>query len=370
MSERDGREDVLKAIREVFEKDTWWMYTNDSVREFERRFARAHDCAHGVSVCNGTVAVDVVLRALGVGPGDKVLLPAFNFYSLPKSVENVGATPVFVDVNADNPTISAEEARAAIDPAVKAVVAVHIAGAVAELDKLSDICRDANVALVEDCAQATGAEYGGKHVGSWGVASVFSFGGVKLMTSGQGGMVTTSDPDIYEKVFAIVHRGSSPSGGVNRFGIVGDNYMMSVLAAATLQPQLDLLPAMCEKRELMMRFLDREIKKIDGLHPLRQFGPVRSRTQMRYAFSCKRGGANGEGTTEFVRIAKEKGVPLDARFYRTVTNDERLFRKYSAKRAFPMAKRAEDEIVGIWHWDVMKGVEYWSKALEYLHQAA
>ncbi len=362
----EDKDSILKAVQDVFDKDTWWRYTAESVRDFEKRFARARDCEYGVSICNGTVAVDVALRGLGIGPGDKVVLPAYNFYSLPKSVANVGATPVFVDVCRDNPTISAEETRKVLDSGVKAVIAVHIAGAVAELDKLGEICRDAKVALIEDCAQAAGAVYGDKHVGSWGSVGIFSFGGVKLMTSGQGGMVTTSDPDLYERCYAIVNRGSDPRGGVNRLGIVGDNYQMSVLAAAMLEPQLDLLRENGEKREQVMRFLDREIVKLDGLFPLQQFAPVRSRAQMRYAFLCRRGGSDAKHTEAFVRMAKEKGVPFDTRFYTTIANDERLFRRYATETMFPMAKRAEDEIVAVWHWDVMRGIDYWGKALESL----
>lgn len=130
---------------------------------------------------------------MGIGAGDKVVLPAYDFFSLPKSVSNSGAL------------------ENVLAPDVKAVVAEHIRGAVAQIDRISDICRDAGVFLIEDCAQAAGAVYAGRKAGSWGVAGAFSFGGVKLMTSGQGGMITTSDRDLYERCHAIVNRGMDSS---------------------------------------------------------------------------------------------------------------------------------------------------------------
>jgi dTDP-4-amino-4,6-dideoxygalactose transaminase len=246
--------DILKAIHALFDAGTWWIYKGEVVRTFEARFAQAHDCAYGVSVCNGTVGIDVALKVLGIGPGDRVILPAYDFYSLPKSVLNIGATPLFVDVCPENLTIDPAQVQQALahHEGIKAVVAVHISGSLAQLDVLQRLCRAADVWLLEDCAQATGGRYAGRRVGSWGDIGVFSLGGVKLMTCGQGGIITMSNPELYGKCYALVNRGMTIENTLNAHGIIGENYQLSELAAATLGPQLDVLDALCAQRERRM----------------------------------------------------------------------------------------------------------------------
>src|SRR5712692_8708065 len=281
-----NNEAILQAIHESFEAGNWWIYKGEAVRDFEQRFAKAHGCRFGVSVCNGTVALDVILRGMGIGPGDRVVLPAYNYYSLPKSVSNVGTTPLFVDVCPDNLTLDAEQLQTTLQSGVKAVVAVHISSSVAQIDEISRLCAAAGAHLIEDCAQAHGASYANRRVGSWGKAALFSFGGVKFMTCGQGGIITTSDPALYEKCYALVNRGRTPAGGFNSYGIIGDNYQLSELAAVILRPQLETLDALCARREEMMRFLDDAIASIDGLKPLKQFRKTTCRAQMRYSCFC------------------------------------------------------------------------------------
>jgi len=353
---------VLDAIRELFDSGTWWIYKGKTAREFEERFARSHDSSYGVSTCNGTVPLEIVLRALGIGRGDRVVLPAYDFYSLPKSVSNTGATPIFADVGRLNPTMSTHHMAAVLTPGVKAVVVAHISGAVAEMDKIADICCKAGVALIEDCAQATGARYAGRHVGSWGSAGIFSFGGIKLMTCGQGGMITTSDQDLYEKCYAIVNRGVDSNGTMNGFGIVGDNYQMSELAAATLGPQLDMLEQLCSEREQIMKFLDDQISAIPGLKPVEQFEKTEFRAQMRHCFYRSSTGADEANLDDFLSRAHEAGIPL-FRGHKCVTSDERLFQKYSGGQKYPNATRAEESLICIHHTDILRGMEYWQEAV-------
>ena len=319
----------------------------------------------GSRFVNGTIGLDVVLRALGLGPGDQVVLPAYNFYSLPKSVSNIGATPVIVDVCPENLTIDADQVREAIQRGAKAVVAVHISSAVAKLDELSAICRAGGAYLIEDCAQATGAQYGARHVGSWGDAGIFSFGGVKLMTSGQGGMITTSNPELYEKCYAIVNRGLTPTGNLNPHGLVGENYQLSDLAAVTLGPQLDVLADLCTEREAIMHFLDQTVETIEGVVPLKQFEKTTRRAQMRYTFLYKSERLDDTGQSNhleqegFIQAAQKNGIPLISG-YKAVPNDNRLFQMYARDKMYPVAQSLQDMVVSIHHTDLLKGEAYWA----------
>ncbi|UCB51645.1 MAG: DegT/DnrJ/EryC1/StrS family aminotransferase [Candidatus Zixiibacteriota bacterium] len=341
--------EIEQAFAEIYSSGDWWKYTGDRVRKLEQQFPGSHDCRFGVSVCNGSVAIDIALKALGVKPEDEVILPAYDFYSLPKSVLNVGATPVFVDVTAANLSIDKEEVQKKISSRTRAVVAVHISGSVAELDALKEVAKEHNVCLVEDCAQAHGAIYNGKKVGSWGDLAIFSFGGVKLMTCGQGGMIITSDEELYERCYAITNRGHLPDGKVNRYGIIGENYQMSELQAAVLLPQISLLESYSEKREEACALLDGELSEIDGIEVLSQFPKTQRRAHMRYSFYYRSQLSRKFRRQQLIDRLKRAGIPaLPA--YSSAKSDPRLQRAFADQGDdFPNSKAAEQEIVGIDH---------------------
>jgi dTDP-4-amino-4,6-dideoxygalactose transaminase len=355
-----------RSIAELFESGKWWVYRGKTLEQFQKRFAEAHDCSFGVGVCNGTVPLDIVLRCFEIGAGDKVVLPAYDYFCLPKSVLNAGAQPVFVDVYKDNLTIDADQVREAVkDPAVKAVVAVHIDGCVANVDELSQICRDAGVRLIEDCAQASGAIYDGRRVGSWGDAGMFSFGGVKLMTCGQGGMITTSDEETFKRCFAIANRGYLPGGTLNSDGIVGGNYGMSELSAAVLIPQLEMLEELGALRESWMRELDQVVAETDGLEPLKQFPKTERRAQFRYSFLYDNR-IFGLKPAELAAEARKAGIPVSPTF-RSAPDDPMLAGLFASCGDFPVARAAQDSVISIRHIEIVtKGVDFWKDAIRRL----
>lgn len=360
-----NNETILKAIHDLFEVGTWWVYKGEVARTFETRFAQAHDCAYGVSVCNGTVGIDVALKTLGIGPGDHVILPAYDFYSLPKSVLNTGATPLFVDVCPENLTIDPTQVEQALarHAGVKAVVAVHISGSLAQLDVLQRLCRAAGVWLLEDCAQATGGRYSGRRVGSWGDMGVFSLGGVKLMTCGQGGMILTSNPELYEKCYALVNRGMTVDNTFNAYGIIGENYQLSELAAATLGPQLEVLDALCTQREQRMTWLDQQLAHLNGVSPFTQFPGTTCRAQMTYAFFCQPAIMTQEVLLE---QATARGLPLH-KSYAAVSTDPRLFGHFRAVGDYPVARAAQETTVAISHRYFLEDDRFWTALVTDLH---
>lgn len=315
----------------------------------ESEFAKYHDCKFGVSTCNGSVAIDIALKALNIKQGDEVILPAYDFYSLPKSVLNVGATPVFADVCSDNFTIDKDEVKKKISSKTRVIMAVHISGSVAELDTLKGIAKDKNIYLIEDCAQAHGAIYDGKKVGSWGDLGIFSFGGVKLMTSGQGGMITTSDEDLCNRCYAITNRGHLPDWTINPCGIIGENFQLSELQAAILLPQLALLETYNRKREEAVEFLDQQLCETDGIQTFTQFPKTQRRAFMRYSFCYKQEHSPHMTKTKFIEMLRSEGVPALGG-YTTMMTEPRLQRMFANHGDdFPNSKLGEEEIVAIHH---------------------
>jgi dTDP-4-amino-4,6-dideoxygalactose transaminase len=300
-------------------------------------------------VCNGSVAIDVALKALDVKSGDEIILPAYDFYSLPKSVLNVGATPVFADVNPENFTIDKDEVKKRINSHTKALIAVHISGSVAELDSLKAIAKENNIYLIEDCAQAHGAIYDGRRVGSWGDIAIFSFGGIKLMTCGQGGMITTSSEELYEKCYAIVNRGQLPDGKINPYGIIGENYQLSELQAAILLPQINLLESYAQKREEAFILLDNKLSQIDEIEILSQFPKTQRRAHMRYSFCNKGELSRKPSKNQLIQKLNKAGIPA-LPGYSSAKADPRLQKIFAdLKYDLPNSKAAQEQIIGIHH---------------------
>ena len=357
-------DELEKAFAEIYSSGDWWRYTGERVRELERKFPGSHDCRFGVSVCNGSVAIDIALKALGVKPGDEVILPAYDFYSLPKSVLNVGATPVFADVTSSNLTIDSQEVERKISSRTKAVIAVHISGSVAELDALARIAREHSIYLVEDCAQAHGAVYDGRKVGSWGDLAVFSFGGVKLMTCGQGGMIVTSDEELYGRCYAIVNRGHLPDGRMNRYGVIGENYQMSELQAAILLPQIGLLESYAVRREEACALLDDQLSKIEGVVVLSQFPKTQRRAHMRYSFYYTNRLARELPRDSLIERLVQAGIPAMPG-YSSAGTDPRLQAVFADRQGdSPNSRTAEQEIIGIHHTFLLHSREVLSDLAE------
>ena len=173
-------------------KVNYW--TGTECREFEQEFAAWCGVPHAVALANGTLALDVALKALGIGPGDEVVVTPRTFIASVSCVVNAGATPVFADVDADTGNITAQTIAAVLTPRTKAVICVHLAGWPCDMDPIMALADQHGLKVIEDCAQAHGARYKGRSVGSIGHVGAWSFCQDKVMTTGgEGGMVTTGD---------------------------------------------------------------------------------------------------------------------------------------------------------------------------------
>lgn len=225
-----------------------WGGFNPIVGEFEKAFAAYQGCQFGVAAVNGTVTLEMMLAAAGIGKGDEVIVPAISFVSTASAVSRVGATPVFVDIEPYSFNMDPEQARQAISPATKAILAVHFGGPLADMDALGALAADQGLLLMEDAAHAHGAEWRGKRAGSFGLASSFSFQNGKVMTAGEGGIVLTDDAALAERMRSYMNQGRR--GGFTYFHHFepGNNYRLSALHAAVLMAQLERLDEQIENR--------------------------------------------------------------------------------------------------------------------------
>ena len=208
---------------------------------FEQRWAEYCGATEAIGVANGTDALELILRGLGIGPGDEVIVPANTFFATAEAVTLVGATPIFVDVDEDSLLVTADHVRAAIGPRTAAVMAVHLFGHPTDITSIAAVCDAAGVALVEDAAQAHGAEWNGRRIGSFGVAAGFSFyPGKNLGAFGDGGAVVTSDEELARTIRTLSNHGQ-PAGTKYEHQLVGRNSRLDGLQAAVLDVKLDHL---------------------------------------------------------------------------------------------------------------------------------
>jgi dTDP-4-amino-4,6-dideoxygalactose transaminase len=198
------------AVASVLRSNRVNYWTGQEVQAFEREFADWVGARHAVALMNGTVALDAALKALGVGPGDEVVVTPRTFIASASCVVNAGATPVFADVERDSGNISAATILPVLTPATRAIIVVHLGGYPADMDAIMRLARGRGLKVIEDCAQAHGARYQGRSVGSIGDIGAWSFCQDKIMTTGgEGGMVTTNDVGLFEAIWSLKDHGKN-----------------------------------------------------------------------------------------------------------------------------------------------------------------
>lgn len=198
------------AVRDVVLSNKVNYWTGQECREFEKEFATWAGTEYAVALANGTVALDLALNALGIGPGDEVIVTPRTFLASVSSIVNAGATPVFAEVDRDTQNITAETIQAVLTPRTRGVICVHLAGWPCDMDPIMDLATSHGLKIIEDCAQAHGATYKGRPVGSIGHIGAWSFCQDKIMTTGgEGGMVTTNDRNLWQKMWSFKDHGKS-----------------------------------------------------------------------------------------------------------------------------------------------------------------
>jgi len=259
-------QEEIDAVAAVLRSGKVNYWTGEEVRLFEKEFAAFSGCEHAIALANGTVALELALYALNIGPGDEVVVPCRTFIASASSVVARGGTPVMADVDPVSQNITAAAIERVLTPRTKAVIVVHLAGWPCDMDPILELAERHGLKVIEDCAQAHGAMYKGRAVGSLGDLAAFSFCQDKIMTTGgEGGMLTTSDRALWERAWAYKDHGKShekisstqqPAGFRWLHDSFGTNWRLTEMQAAIGRIQLKKLPEWRRQRQQHARLLN------------------------------------------------------------------------------------------------------------------
>ncbi len=301
--ERAELDDVLRS-------GSWGGFPspNRKAREFVARFASMQSVQYAIPTSSGTSALEVALKALGVGAGDEVIVPAITFCATAYAAVACMARPIFADVRADSVCIDPDSVSRLITPRTRAIVPVHYGATVADLDALIETARGRSIAIVEDCAHVPGAQWRGRGVGGWGALGCFSFQSSKPMTAGEGGLITTNDPELGNRCQSLINCGRRRPGESFAMPLLGANYRMTEWQCAILLAQLERLPHQIELKRAMAERLRAALGKIPGVIPL--VPDARVTRPVIYAFLFRVDPeALGVSRNRFLRALQAEGVP-------------------------------------------------------------
>jgi dTDP-4-amino-4,6-dideoxygalactose transaminase len=267
--------DEVEAAAAVLRSGKINYWTGEEGRNFEKEYAASVGCKYAIALTNGSVALELALCALDIGPGDDVVTTSRTFLASASSAIMRGARPVMADVDANSQNITAETIQAALTPRTKAIIAVHLAGWPCDMDPILELAREHNLNVIEDCAQAHGATYKGRQVGSMGHFNAFSFCQDKIMTTaGEGGLVVTNDETLWKKAWAFKDHGKSYDAVYNRehapgfrwlHESFGTNWRLTEMQSALGRVLLRTLPDHLAIRQRNAGILNRELAEVPGL---------------------------------------------------------------------------------------------------------
>ena len=334
----------IDAVTRILESGKVNYWTGSEGRQFESEFAAFTGSKHAIAVANGTVALELALHALGVGPGDEVIVPCRTFIASASCAVMCGAIPVMADVDRDSQNLTADTIRAVLTPRTRAIVVVHLAGWPCDMDPILDLARDHGLKVIEDCAQAHGATYKGRPVGSMGDANAFSFCQDKIITTGgEGGMLTTNDTDLWSRAWAFKDHGKSYDAVYNRphppgyrwlHESFGTNWRLTEMQSAIGRLQLRKLPQSVSARRshaaiLTARFAQMPALRVtippnDAYHAYYKYYVFLRPEHLRKDWSQLRiiDAINAEGIPCFVGSCSE--IYLDRAFPEVIRPRERL----------------------------------------------
>lgn len=314
----DEREERL--LLEVLHSGKWGELAGNKVTTFAQRFAEYQGAKYGVCVPNGTMAIQIGLKALGVGPGDEVITTPYTFVATASAALLLGAKPVFVDVRADTCNLDPERIEAAITPRTKVIVPVHIGGQPADIDGVLEVAKRHGLRVLEDACQAWGAEWKSQRVGALGDLGCFSFQAGKNINAGEGGIVVTNDPELAELCWSLHNVGRVRGGEWYQHEILGWNFRMTEWQGAVLLAQLERLPEQEVIRERAALQLDEALSGIAGVEPITVDARVTKHGRHLYPVRYDRAYFGGKSRDEFLAAYKAEGIDCVSAGYVPLTS--------------------------------------------------
>jgi len=303
-----------KALTRVLESRVWWRTPGTRTLAFEQEFASFHGAKHGIAVTNGTAALEVTMSALGIGPGDEVIIPDFTFVATASAVLYAGAVPVTVDVSAETYCIDPLFTEAVLTPRTKAIIAVHMGGHPADLDALTALAKKHGIALIEDSSHAHATEWKGKRIGTHGVAGTFSFQASKLMTAGEGGMIVSNNDEFERQARSVHDCGRMPGQWFYNHYINGSNYRLSEWQGAVLSAQLSRLDCQSKRRHQNACLLDRLLSQIPGITPQKLDPRCTRNSHYAYIFHVDAKQFSDASTEKLIAAMNAEGIPNQASY--------------------------------------------------------
>lgn len=362
-----------ELLLQVLESHNWGGYPEPNywANQFARNFAEYHTAKYGICAANGTVTLEIALRALGIKAGDEVIVPVLTWTATAACAVYLNAVPVFADVRADNYTIDLDHAESLVTDRTKVIIPVHLGSSIADMDAIMSFADKHGLTVIEDCAHMHGGKWRDKGVGSIGHIGSFSFQSSKLMTAGEGGMLLTNDDVLQQKCHSLVNCGRKEPGYDEYEGWnLGWNYRITEFQAAVLQAQLEKLEERTKERAQTAEYLTGKLKGVEGISTIWHDERTTQSAHYQYIFKYDPAGFKGLHRDKFLQAMMAEGIILDGDFYTpiptrrifTVMADEwpAIREKYGDKvhqpnEEFPVANKAAYE-EAIWmHYPMLMG---------------
>ena len=352
-----------KALVEVLRSGKWGI-GGEKNAEFSQAYAKWLKVKRVVTCTNGTAAIEIALRAVGVKPADEVIVPSYTFVATASSVLSMGAVPIFADIEPETYMIDPESVEAAITPKTKAIIPVHIGGGPADLDRIMKIAREHDFRVIEDAAQAHGAEWNGRRIGGDGDMAIWSFQSSKNLTSGEGGALSTNNEEVGEDAWSIMNCGRRKDRQWYEHFILGSNFRMTEFQAAVLLKQLAKVEGQMKTRDKSATYLAKRLKEVEGIAPLESYPQTTRHAHHLFIMRYDKSSFGGVPKEKFVQAMNKEGIPL-APGYTVPLHELPAIRNYNlpyvnldySTTKLPVTERACKE-EGMWfHQSVLLGTK-------------
>lgn len=347
-------------LQKVIKSNGWGVFRGSNVRTFGKKFAEYHGAQYGLPCANATIALEIQLRALGIRPGDEIITTAYTCIPTVTGILNIGAIPVFVDVDENTYCIDPNLVEEKITTKTRAIIVVHLYGSIADLDAVDKIARRHRLHLIEDAAQVPGSFWKKRAVGTYGVSASFSFQEAKWMSAGEGGIILTNNRELAEIMRSYINCGRITADDRTKRRVLGGNYRMTEFQAAVLLAQLAALKRESKKRAENAKRLTRALNGVPGIKIVAPDPRVTLQTYYLYVFSFL--GLDGLSREAFIAALNAEGIPTRSTYVPLYRDELFNLNRYDSpiawkyykrnrptRKQFPVAEKVSSQIVAFWH---------------------